>query len=531
MTYRLATLTIVTVLLIQPARLFAEEAMSLTAAIQSISKDDLKRHVEVLADDALEGREAGTRGGYAAGKYLRNEFVRLKLKPAGEDGSFTQEFSSGYRNILGLMPGSDDKLRDEVIVICAHYDHVGYGSQRNSQGPIGFIHNGADDNASGSSAVIEIAEALSKLPAAPKRSVLFAFWDGEERGLLGSRHWAANPTIKLSRIKKVVNIDMLGRLRDSGLEVLGTRSAQGSRRLVAEQNVDTAIPLKFVWRTKANSDHFPFFERGFPYLLFHTGLHYDYHRPSDDVDKVNIVGLQKCSRLIFRTVHELANANELPKFRQAARYEALAAHQRHVQPLAPAPRRLGLWWNTQQPEGGLLVQHVNTDSPAERAGLLPGDRIIEFGTTKIEQGDREAAESFRSAVFVTDGKLPLRVVRQSTKDPLSLTVNLNGKPMRVGMAWRSDSAEPGIATVVRVIPGTPAAHAGLRLRDRIYTAAGESLTRTGQLAEILKRTTGSIDLAVERRGRIETITVEGIPALVVHAEGPKPQPSTEKPAS
>jgi len=525
---RFTTLTILTVLLLEPLQTYAEEAMSMAAAIQSIRAADLKRHVGVLADDALEGREAGTRGGYAAAKYLRDEFARLKLRPAGEDDSYTQEFGGGLRNLLAMMPGSDEKLKREVIVVCAHYDHVGYGSQRNSQGPIGYIHNGADDNASGTSAIIEIAEALSKLPKAPRRSILFAFWDGEERGLLGSRHWVSNPTIEMDRIKKVVNIDMLGRLRNTGLQVLGTRSAVGSRRLVAEQNMDTAIPLQFVWRTKANSDHYPFFERGYPYLLFHTGLHYDYHRPSDDVDKINVTGLEKCSRLVFRTIHELAEADTLPAFRRAARYEALAAHQQHVQPLAPAPSRLGVWWNTEQPTGGLLITRVNDDSAAHRAGLMSGDRIIEFASTKIKLGDKQAAEQFRAAVFSTDTNLSLRVTRKDAKDPIALTVKLSGKPVRVGISWRGDAAEPGVATLIRVTPGTPAEHADLRVRDRIYWAAGEPLTQAGQLSKLLTEASDSVDLVIERRGRILPITVTGIPAK---ASLPSTQQAPRKPAS
>jgi hypothetical protein len=499
-----------TILLIAPALLAADESLSLSAAMESIAKKDLRRHVDTLADDALEGREAGSRGGYAAAKYLQSEFVRLGLKPAGEDSSYVQLFNNGYRNLLGMLPGSDEKLRDEVIVICAHYDHVGYGSNRNSRGPIGYIHNGADDNASGTSAVLEIAEAFSKLAKPPKRSILFAFWDGEEGGLLGSRNWVADPTIDRQRIKRVVNIDMLGRLRDQGLEVLGTRTVPGSRRLVAEQNVDTALPLKFTWRTKANSDHYPFFEQGIPYLLFHTGLHDDYHRPSDDVDKVNVPGLEKCSRLVFLAAHQLAEAKTLGAFRSNAQYEALYAQQQHEQAIEPVPSRLGVRWNVEQPQGGLLLTQVNYDSAAAEAGLQSGDRIVEFAEKKIEHGDRETAEIFRAAVMKAERELKLRVIRPGEKEPLAITAKLRGKPIRIGISWRSDSAEPGVATIVRVVPGSPAARADLRVTDRIYTAGGKRLETIGQLGTILKAAKESVDLVVERRGQLRTVTVTGI---------------------
>ena len=506
---RLLAVTL-TIVLIAPAQLDAADALSLTAAMESIEKNDLRRHVETLADDALEGRAAGTRGGYAAAKYLQGEFIRLGLKPAGEDDSYVQVFQGGYRNLLAMLPGSDEQLRDEVIVIGAHYDHVGYGSYRNSRGPIGYIHNGADDNASGTSAVLEVAEALTKLAKPPKRSILFAFWDGEESGLLGSRHWVANPTIKLSRIKRLVNIDMLGRLREQGLEVLGTRTALGSRRLVAQLNVDTALPLKFTWRTKANSDHYPFFEQGIPYLLFHTGLHEDYHRPSDDVNKLNIAGLERCSRLIFLATHEIANTEALTGFRNASQYEALYAQQQHQQPLAPVPSRLGVRWNTSQPESGLLLTSIVYGSAAEAAGLRAGDRIVGFADTKIERGDSGVAEQFRAAVMKADKPLKIRVMRTGEEKPLDLTAKLRGKPIRIGISWRSDAAEPGIATIVRVVPGSPAARGELRVQDRIYAAGGTTLEETGQLAKILKSASGSIELVVERRGQLRTVKLEGI---------------------
>ena len=122
---------------------------------------DLTRHINTLASDTLEGRAAGTDGGRAAGSYLVQQLRRLKLSPGGHDGDFFQEFSEqGYRNILAVIPGTDPALRHELILVGAHYDHVGLGTKRNSRGPLGQIHNGADDNASGTAAVLELAEAF-----------------------------------------------------------------------------------------------------------------------------------------------------------------------------------------------------------------------------------------------------------------------------------------------------------------------------------------------------------------------------------
>ena len=158
-----------------------------------------------------------------------------------------------------ILPGSDPKFRDQVIVVGAHYDHVGYGG-RLSLGPSGYIHPGADDNASGTAAVLELAKAFTVLSAAPKRSIVFAAWDAEEKGLLGSKYWVAHPTLPLEHVVAAVNLDMIGRLRDEHLIVFGVRSGYGWRRLLSSQNVDAGLQLDFSWSLKPNADHYPFFD-------------------------------------------------------------------------------------------------------------------------------------------------------------------------------------------------------------------------------------------------------------------------------
>ncbi len=165
------------------------EVNARAAALASITTDQARAHVQVLADDTFEGREAGSRGNRAAGIYIVDLLKKWGLKPAGTAGTYYQS-GNGSTNILAIVEGRDEKLRDEVILLGGHYDHVGYGTNRNSYGPTGFIHNGADDNASGVAALLEVAEALAQLPEKPARSILLAFWDGEEKGLLGSKYWA-----------------------------------------------------------------------------------------------------------------------------------------------------------------------------------------------------------------------------------------------------------------------------------------------------------------------------------------------------
>src|SRR5262245_28943639 len=148
-----------------------------TAALESISTNDLYHHVEVLADDVYEGRAAGSRGGHAAAQYIVRQLRRLHATPGGSNGDFVQTFNDDCRNILVVQPGDDPQIGSEVIVVGAHYDHVGYGSNRNSFGPIGRIHNGADDNASGTSVLLETIKAFSKSKLVTRRTILFAFWD------------------------------------------------------------------------------------------------------------------------------------------------------------------------------------------------------------------------------------------------------------------------------------------------------------------------------------------------------------------
>jgi hypothetical protein len=206
----------------------------------------------------------------AQGGYLLQLLEENHIQPAGEDGGYFQTFGSGYRNILGVIRGRDPKLQQEFIVIGAHYDHVGYGTQRNSFGPTGSIHNGADDNASGTAGVLEVLQAFTMLPEAPRRSIMFAFWDGEEKGLLGSKHWTSFPTVPLKQVVMAFNADMIGRLKNNRLEVYGARSAAGLRKLVSRNNTDFGLQLDFMWHVNADSDHYSSSSRTFRSLMLHT---------------------------------------------------------------------------------------------------------------------------------------------------------------------------------------------------------------------------------------------------------------------
>ncbi len=374
-----------------------------SAAMESITADELYHYVEVLADDVYEGRAAGSRGGHAAGQYIVKQLQPFKLTAGGTDNSYFQQFSDDCRNILVLLSGDDPQLTNEVVVVGAHYDHVGYGNRNNSYGPWGKIHNGADDNASGTSVLLETIEAFARSGLKTRRTILFAFWDGEERGLVGSRYWVSHPTISIERVKLDITLDMVGRLREERLYLLGSRSAYGMRRLFSGP-VDDPMWLDFGWDISANSDHWPFLERRVPIALLHTGLHSDYHRPTDDVEKINRQGLREICRYLLGALVKVANEDRLPKFRDAVRRESESSRPTLEEPLSKVslaswpkdqpPPRLGISWREDDAEpGSVFVVRVVDGTPAATAGFKVGDRIDELDGKSFEN-----AAAFQQAI-------------------------------------------------------------------------------------------------------------------------------------
>ncbi len=485
------------------AAVLADETLShrqLLQTAQSIRRQQLEKHCYTLADDALEGRRAGTRGGRTAANYIRNHLARWGYQGAGDEGDYYQLFLDGYRNILALLPGSHPRLKHEVVLLGAHYDHVGYGTPRTSLGPIGYIHNGADDNASGTAVVLEVARALAQLPRPPRRSVLIVFWDAEELGLLGSEHWCRRPTLPLRRIKAAINCDMLGRLRPQGLQVLAWRSGGSLRRRVLWSNRHTGLPLRFSWELKRNSDHYPLLQHQVPVVMFHTGLHSDYHRPSDDADKLNYSALERIARLVFLTTVALAEAEQLPSFRPQV-FQEMSPPPAMAAALVPPPARLGLSWRSGTSEPGALVLEVTPGSPAARAGLRPGCRILQAAGRTLRQADQ---------LFTLVQRCPKKLLlrwRTAKGEETTRVVTLAGKPFRIGIAWRPDPLDPQVMVLSRVLADSPAAQAGLRPGDRIYAAQGKLIRSSQAFKRLLDQAQQPVELLVERKGRLVPMLV------------------------
>ena len=482
---------------------FAAELSTRLSARNSLTAAALQAHVAVLADDTFEGREAGKRGGRAAAGYLVEKLKSFGLQGAGDSGGFLQEFHPERRNVLAQLPGSDPELRKEVIIICAHYDHVGYGNSRNSFGPFGYIHNGADDNASGVAGVLEAARVLSELKAPLKRTIMFAFWDAEESGLFGSKHWLARPTATLADVRFVVNLDMIGRLRNDQVEVYGSRTAAGARALLTGANVEERLTFDYKWEMREDSDHAPFFHKRIPVVMLHTGKHDDYHRPSDDVEKLNYDGILKVSRVVLETLIAVADADELPRFRLESVNEAVSERRREAfeLPYPTPPGRLGVSWHHVD-DDGIHISHVQVGTPAFAAGLRHGERIAEWDGHELN-----SEEQFQRLVMQQAEPVNLTVVgRDGTSREVA--VELQGSPVRIGVSWAEDDAEPGSVLVKRVVDNSPAQRAGLLTRDRIVQINGKSFRSVPEFETRLDEAQGKLTFTVDRDGVLETLELQ-----------------------
>lgn len=482
----------------------AEKRSATHAAVEAITNEDLRGHVAYLADDALEGRLAGGAGAQKAAEYLAQQLAKRSLQPAGVEGGYLQPFGKGYRNVLAVLPGSDPKLRREVIVLGAHYDHIGRGEEGKSRGGVGQIHNGADDNASGVAGLLELAKVFTLLPERPKRTVLFAFWDAEEIGAVGSKHWASQPTLPDHRVVFMLGLDMIGRLREETLTVFGTRTSYGLRRLLSEQNQWVGLRLDFNWKLAPNSDHYSFIERKIPALLFHTGLHEDYHRPTDDVDRIHFEGMAAVVRLAFWTSWTLANQEATAGFRDESAQETPETLQAMFQRRPILPLRLGVVWSEQEFLGpGVRLVEVVPDLPAARAGLRPGDHLLRLNGQELHSGP-----DLLRHVMTAPQAVDLVVLRPGEERLLQFRIELSGQPMRLGLLWRTDEAEPGTALVTYVVPGSPADQAGVRPGDYIYQLEDQPWPADEtELKKHLQTAPKTIRLLVEREGRLRNTPI------------------------
>jgi aminopeptidase YwaD len=283
-------------------------------------------------------------------------------------------------NVVAVLPGSDPKLKDEAIVIGAHYDHLGFGHFGTREpGNEGRIHYGADDNASGTAVLLQVAQRLGSSQPAPARTIVFAAFSAEELGLHGSRRYVAQAPFPLASTKTMINLDMVGRLRDRRLTVFGARSAQELSGIIGDAARQTGLEINESDGV-GRSDHISFYNKSIPVLHFFSGSHPDYHRPSDTWDKLNIEGMAKISDLLFIAVLRLANTRAPMQF--------VSLPSRPPGGESAASRGYGAYLGSIPDlggnEDGVRLAGVSEGSPAALAGLREGDVIVQFGDAQIQ---------------------------------------------------------------------------------------------------------------------------------------------------
>ena len=439
------------------------------------STERLRIHVTHLASDELEGRRTGTPGAERAGQYIAKEFKRLGLRPGvqtaqGANGNkaksdYLQHFSFAYRgkdnvhgaapvqptrepvtltgaNVIGILEGSDPVLKNEAIVIGAHYDHLGRGGSGSLAQREGGIHHGADDNASGVAGIIELARTFTAQRPKPRRTIVFIAFSGEEEGLLGSDYYVNHPVVPIANTIAMINLDMIGRLKNRNLIIGGVGTAQEWRSMIETANLWQGMTVTAAGSTTqgnglpvvvaANgrpivtndssksfvltlnddgfgpSDHASFYKKQIPVLFFWTGTHEDYHKPSDTADKINYDGETMVLGMIGRIVRALDANDKRPTY-AVAKSESTGRTGFRVY--------LGTIPNYADTNEGLLLDGVRDDSPAAKAGLKAGDRVVKLAGRNVRNiedytaalGEMKAGQEYEIEIVRGTERLKLKL--------------------------------------------------------------------------------------------------------------------------
>jgi hypothetical protein len=366
-----------------------------------VSEKNLRTHVGTLASEQYAGRRTGERGAELAAEYIENQFKKSGLKPGTGNNGYRQNFTftpavepgkekktfTGI-NIIGVLPGQDPILSSEVVVFGAHYDHLGLGGQGSLSTDSTAVHHGADDNASGSSALIELARMLSALKT-NKRTVVFIAFSGEEEGLFGSKHYVNNPTFPLEKTIAMLNMDMVGRLKDGKLTVGGIGTAKEWKAIVEEINSTRNSPngkkingpVRFNLQLSEDgfgpSDHASFYGKQIPVLFFFTGTHVDYHKPSDTAEKINYVGLGDVAGYVLDIFRALDSNVARPTYQTAKSSDQNTGRRGFSVTIGVIP-------GYGDDGTGMMLDGVRENSPAAVAGMKEGDKVVAFAGKEIK---------------------------------------------------------------------------------------------------------------------------------------------------
>lgn len=362
--------------------------------------EQIKTDIELLSSDEMEGRETATKGETFAAGYIASKFASIGLQYVG-DNYYWQDFeyrprinphstksdttkaAKTSRNVVGYI----DNGAENTIILGAHYDHLGHGDEGSLHAAKdGQIHNGADDNASGVALIIWLADELQKKQY-NNSNYLFIAFSGEEKGLLGSNYYAKNPMMPLENVNFMLNFDMVGRLRtDKGLAVNGVGTATEWKGIIEKANSEN---LKLILSESGigPSDHTSFYLQNVPVLHFFTGQHEDYHKPSDDFDKVNFEGVVQVGELVSKIILTSLSEERLN-------------FQKTKEEKSNTPRftvTLGVMPDYLYDGEGMRIDGILEDRPAQKAGLKKGDVVVKLGDIKVDgmQTYMEALSKFK----------------------------------------------------------------------------------------------------------------------------------------
>ncbi len=402
------------------AFLFLMFLMSCKTEVKSVLS--MKDDVTFLASDALEGRQTGSNGEQKAAEYIAKRFEDLGLEAKGTNAYF-QTFSfkpktdphqeinyvvkDGDSTITGTnVVGYIDNKAKNTIIIGAHYDHLGLGAEGSLHRGEKAIHNGADDNASGVAVMLDLVNRLKATNTGS--NYLFIAFSGEEMGLLGSNYFVKNPTIEIKQANYMINMDMVGRLKkDSTLAVYGVGTSPILKQTLKAHNKG----FKLIQRESGvgPSDHTSFYNVNIPVLHFFTGQHGDYHKPGDDIEKLNYQGMQKISDYIFEIISDLDDNGKL-SFRKTKNESDLVP--RFEVGLGVTPDYLF--------DGkGMRIDGTRDETPAVNAGLQKGDVVIKLGAFEI-----------------TDMTTYMQALSTFKKgDTTNITVNRNGEQINAEVTF------------------------------------------------------------------------------------------------
>ena len=392
--------------------------VSLTAFSQQFDPTKIEKHISILASDSLEGRGTGQKGEQMAAAYITSEFKKLKLKPMGDSKTYLQAFT--YKGgTHGEGPGGTannivaflDNKAKTTIIIGAHYDHLGVGEQGSSldANPAGKIHNGADDNASGVAGVIELANYFTNNKKKEADNFLFITFSGEELGLFGSKYFTEHPTIDLATVNYMINMDMVGRLNPDtkALMIHGTGTSPVWEPLIKKLD-DGKFKISTDSSGVGPSDHTSFYLKDLPVLHFFTGSHSDYHKPSDDTDKINAQGEADVLTLIAKIIDAPETQSKLG---------FLKTKSKDMGTRSAFKVTLGIMPAYTSDVAGLKVDGVTEGRAGEKAGMQTGDIVIQMGEYKIND-----IQDYMKALGNFEGGQTIDVVVKRGEEEVTLKV-------------------------------------------------------------------------------------------------------------